>query len=161
MSSHILASGAPGNRIGISIMEGLLTRDGLAGLEHERAQAATGAARDGEALAQALSEQVQKRRLGRRALALEQRRRWTAGWVATRLVQAGCPRRDWMVEEEDLEDYFLRLVGAARVHMPCGFAPYPPTPSPAREGGKMRILSVEARSAATLKISFPFSRVEC
>jgi ABC-2 type transport system ATP-binding protein len=32
--------------------------------------------------------------------------------VATRLVQAGCPPSELKVEEEDLEAYFLRLVGA-------------------------------------------------
>jgi ABC-2 type transport system ATP-binding protein len=38
--------------------------------------------------------------------------------ISTRLVQAGCPPIELKIEEEDLEGYFLRLVGMGGESLP-------------------------------------------
>jgi ABC-2 type transport system ATP-binding protein len=115
MSSHILAEVARlANRIGI-IHDGKLLREmDVAGLEHEQRKRLLVRARNSEAARQILSEagypgiSLADGRLALdQAAALEH-----PDEIASRLVQGGTPPTELLVEEEELEDYFLRLVGA-------------------------------------------------
>jgi len=113
MSSHILAEVARlADRIGIIHAGSLLREMDLAGLEHERRRRLLVRARDSEAALQVLSAAgYPAESLADGRLALDQ-----AGAlerpdaVATLLVQAGCAPTELVMEEEELEDYFLRLV---------------------------------------------------
>jgi len=115
MSSHILAEVARlANRIGIIHAGRLLREMDLAGLEHERRRRLLVQARDITAARQALSsagyacENLADGRLAlSQAAALER-----PDDIASLLVQAGTAPTELLVEEEELEDYFLRLVGA-------------------------------------------------
>jgi ABC-2 type transport system ATP-binding protein len=115
MSSHILAEVARlANRIGIIHGGKLLREMDEAGLEHERRRRLLVRARDSEAARQVLSaagyasESLADGRLALDdATALEH-----PDEIASRLVIGGCAPTELLVEEEELEDYFLRLVGA-------------------------------------------------
>jgi ABC-2 type transport system ATP-binding protein len=115
MSSHILAEVARlANRIGIIHGGKLLREMDLAGLEHERRRRLLVRARDIQAARQVLSaagyasESLVDGRLDiTEAAALE-----SPDEIAGLLVRGGCAPTGLMVEEEELEDYFLRLVGA-------------------------------------------------
>jgi ABC-2 type transport system ATP-binding protein len=116
MSSHILAEVARlANRIGIIHGGKLLREMDLAGLEHERRRRLLVRARDIQAARQALatagyaSESLVDGRLDiTDAAALD-----SPDEIAGLLVRSGCAPTELMVEEEELEDYFLRLVGAS------------------------------------------------
>jgi len=115
MSSHILAEVARlADRIGIIHAGQLLREMNVAGLEQERRRRLLVRARNGEAARQALSaagyacESLADGRLAlAQAAALER-----PDDIASLLVQAGSPPTELLVDEEKLEDYFLRLVGA-------------------------------------------------
>ncbi|MGB8212462.1 MAG: ABC transporter ATP-binding protein [Anaerolineales bacterium] len=115
MSSHILAEVSRlANRIGIIHQGRLLREMDVAGLESARRRRLLVQARDHTAAQQALSVAGYPAELlpdGSLALtqatALER-----PDEIATLLVQAGSPPMQLQVEEEQLEDYFLRLVGA-------------------------------------------------
>jgi ABC-2 type transport system ATP-binding protein len=115
MSSHILAEVARlANRIGI-IHDGKLLREmDEAGLEHERRRQLLVRARNSEAARQVLlaagyaGKSLADGRLALdQAVALERPEE-----IASLLVRSGTPPTELLVEEEELEDYFLRLVGA-------------------------------------------------
>jgi ABC-2 type transport system ATP-binding protein len=116
MSSHILAEVARlANRIGIIHGGKLLREMDLAGLEHERRRRLLVRARDILAAQQVLSaagyaseSPVDGRLDITDAAALE-----SPDEIAGLLVRGGCAPTELMVEEEELEDYFLRLVGTA------------------------------------------------
>ena len=115
MSSHILAEVARlANRIGIIHAGRLLREMDVAGLESERRRRLLVRARNIEAARQVLSDagypcesQVDGRLALDQAAALER-----PDDIASLLVQAGTPPTELLVEQEELENYFLRLVGA-------------------------------------------------
>jgi ABC-2 type transport system ATP-binding protein len=115
MSSHILAEVSRlANRIGIIHAGRLLREMDEAGLEHERSRRLLLRARDIGRARQALSvagypgECLPDGRLAlTQAAALDR-----PDDIASLLVQAGTPPTELLVEQEELEDYFLRLVGA-------------------------------------------------
>jgi ABC-2 type transport system ATP-binding protein len=115
MSSHILAEVARlANRIGI-IHEGRLLREmDVAGLERDRRRRLLVRARDIEAARQVLSSAAYPGEiLPGGSLALDQAVAIERpDDIASLLVQGGTPPTQLLVEEEQLEDYFLRLVGA-------------------------------------------------
>jgi ABC-2 type transport system ATP-binding protein len=114
MSSHILAEVARlADRIGIIHAGRLLREMDLAGLEQERRRRLLVRARSNEAARQALAaagyscESLADGRLALdQAAALER-----PDDIASLLVQAATPPTELLVDEEELEDYFLRLVG--------------------------------------------------
>ena len=115
MSSHILAEVARlANRIGIIHAGRLLREMDVAGLESERRRRLLVRARNIEAARRVLSDAgypCESQADGR--LSLDQ----TAALerpddIASLLVQAGTPPTELLVEQEELENYFLRLVGA-------------------------------------------------
>jgi ABC-2 type transport system ATP-binding protein len=115
MSSHILAEVARlANRIGIIHAGKLLREMDLAGLEHARRRRLLVRARDLPAARQVLSaagyaaESLPDGRLALNQPAALER----PDDIASLLVQAGAPPTELLVEQEELEDYFLRLVGA-------------------------------------------------
>jgi ABC-2 type transport system ATP-binding protein len=116
MSSHILAEVARlADRIGIIHGGKLLREMDLTGLEHERRRQLLVRTRNSEAARQVLlaagyaCESLADGRLAlTQAEALER-----PDEIASRMVQGGCAPMELVVEEEELEDYFLRLVGAA------------------------------------------------
>ena len=115
MSSHILAEVARlANRIGIIHAGRLLREMDVAGLESERRRRLLVRARNIEAARQVLSDagypcesQADGRLSLDQAAALER-----PDDIASLLVQAGTPPTELLVEQEELENYFLRLVGA-------------------------------------------------
>jgi ABC-2 type transport system ATP-binding protein len=115
MSSHILAEVARlANRIGIIHGGKLLREMDLAGLEHERRRRLLLRSRDTQAALQVLSvagytaESLSDGKLAlNQAAALER-----PDEISSLLVQGGAPPTELLVEQEELEDYFLRLVGA-------------------------------------------------
>ena len=115
MSSHILAEVARlANRIGIIHAGRLLREMDAAGLEHARRRRLLLRARDIEQARQVLSaagyafETLADGRLAlTQAAALDR-----PDDIASLLVQAGTPPTELLAEQEGLEDYFLRLVGA-------------------------------------------------
>jgi ABC-2 type transport system ATP-binding protein len=115
MSSHILAEVSRlANRIGIIHAGRLLREMDEAGLEHERSRRLLLRTRDIERARQVLSvagypgESLADGRLAlNQAAALDR-----PDDIASLLVQAGTPPTELLVEQEGLEDYFLRLVGA-------------------------------------------------
>jgi ABC-2 type transport system ATP-binding protein len=115
MSSHILAEVARlANRIGIIHGGKLLREMDLAGLEHARRRRLLLRSRDLQAALQVLSaagyaaESLADGRLAlNQAAALER-----PDEISSLLVQGGTPPTELLVEQEELEDYFLRLVGA-------------------------------------------------
>jgi ABC-2 type transport system ATP-binding protein len=115
MSSHILAEVARlANRIGIIHAGKLLREMDLAGLEHERRRRLLLRSRDIQAARQVLSaagyatESLADGRLAlNQAAALER-----PDEISSLLVQGGTPPTELLVEQEELEDYFLRLVDA-------------------------------------------------
>jgi ABC-2 type transport system ATP-binding protein len=115
MSSHILAEVARlANRIGIIHAGRLLREMDVAGLESERRRRLLVRARNIEAARQVLSDagypsesQADGRLSIDQAAALER-----PDDIASLLVQAGTPPTELLVEQEELENYFLRLVGA-------------------------------------------------
>ena len=115
MSSHILAEVARlADRIGIIHAGRLLREMDLAGLEHERRRRLLVRARDSQAAREVLSAAgYTGESLADGRLALDQPAALERpDAIATLLVQAGCAPTELLVEEEKLEDYFLRLVGA-------------------------------------------------
>ena len=115
MSSHILAEVARlANRIGI-IHDGKLLREmDLAGLEHERRRRLLLRARDLQAARQVLSAAGYTAEIladGRLALT-QPAALARPDEISSLLVQGGTPPTELLVEQEELEDYFLRLVGA-------------------------------------------------
>jgi ABC-2 type transport system ATP-binding protein len=116
MSSHILAEVARlANRIGIIHGGKLLREMDEAGLEGERRRQLLVRARDIQAARQVLTaagyaceSPVDGRLAISDAAALER-----PDEIASRLVRGGCPPTELLVEEEGLEEYFLRLVGSA------------------------------------------------
>ena len=115
MSSHILAEVARlANRIGIIHAGKLLREMDLAGLEHARRRRLLVRARDLPAARQVLSaagyaaESLPDGRLALNQPAALER----PDDIASLLVQAGAPPTELLVEQEEFEDYFLRLVGA-------------------------------------------------
>jgi len=114
MSSHILAEVARlADRIGIIHAGKLLREMDMAGLERERRRRLVVRVRDREAARQALAAAgFQAEELADGSLALGQ-----AGAIerpddiASALVRGGTPPLQLLLEEEELEDYFLRLVG--------------------------------------------------
>ena len=114
MSSHILAEVARlADRIGIIHAGKLLREMDMAGLERERRRRLVVRARDRESARQTLAAAgFQAEELADGSLALEQ-----AGAIerpddiASALVRGGTPPLQLLLEEEELEDYFLRLVG--------------------------------------------------
>ena len=117
MSSHILAEVARlANRIGIIHAGKLLREMDAAGLEHERRKRLLVRARDLQAARQVLlagghgCESLADGTLALdSAIALE-----SPDEIATLLVRGGSAPTELLVEEEELEDYFLRLVGAEK-----------------------------------------------
>ncbi|MGD0877922.1 MAG: ABC transporter ATP-binding protein [Anaerolineales bacterium] len=115
MSSHILAEVARlANRIGIIHAGRLLREMDAAGLEHARSRRLLLRARSIEWARQVLfaagypCESLADGQLAlTQAAALDR-----PDDIASLLVQAGTPPTELLVEEEELEDYFLRLVGA-------------------------------------------------
>ena len=115
MSSHILAEVARlANRIGIIHNGRLLREMDETGLEHERRRRLLVRARDMEGAKRVLSaagyagESLPDGRLALdQAEALER-----PDEISSLLVRGGTPPTELLVEEEQLEDYFLRLVGA-------------------------------------------------
>jgi ABC-2 type transport system ATP-binding protein len=115
MSSHILAEVSRlANRIGIIHAGRLLREMDAAGLEHARSRRLLLRARDIGRARQVLSaagypgESLADGRLAlAQAAALDR-----PDDIASLLVRAGTPPTELLVEEEELEDYFLRLVGA-------------------------------------------------
>ena len=115
MSSHILAEVARlANRIGIIHAGRLLREMDVAGLESERRRRLLVRARNIEAARRVLSDagypcesQADGRLSLDQAAALER-----PDDIASLLVQAGTPPTELLVEQEELENYFLRLVGA-------------------------------------------------
>lgn len=116
LCSHILAEVARlAQRIGILHQGRLLQELGLEDLERNRRRRLVVRARDADAALAALRGGGWSPVLAaggeieiRDAAAIER-----PDDVAAGLVQAGCPPTMLMVEEEDLEQYFLRLVGQA------------------------------------------------
>ncbi len=116
MSSHILAEVARlANRIGIIHGGKLLREMDEAGLEGERRRRLLVRARDIQAARQLLMAEgyacespVDGRLAISDAAVLE-----NPDEIAVRLVRGGCPPTELLVEEEGLEEYFLRLVGSA------------------------------------------------
>ncbi len=121
MSSHILAEVARlANRIGIIHGGKLLREMDETGLEHERRRRLLVRTRDSETARQVLSavgvagESLADGRLAiHQAAALE-----NPDEIASLLVCGGCAPTELLVEEEELEDYFLRLVGAEKPGSP-------------------------------------------
>jgi ABC-2 type transport system ATP-binding protein len=114
MSSHILAEVARlADRIGIIHAGRLLREMDLAGLEQERHRQLLVRARDIEAARQVLSAAgYPGKSLADGRLALDQAAALERpDDIASLLVQAGTPPTELLVDEEELEDYFLRLVG--------------------------------------------------
>jgi ABC-2 type transport system ATP-binding protein len=114
MSSHILAEVSRlADRIGIIHAGRLLREMDVAGLEHDRRRRLLVRARDiqaaqgklstagytGEILPGGVLELKQPEAIER------------PDEIANQMVQAGTPPTQLLVEEEELEDYFLRLVG--------------------------------------------------
>jgi ABC-2 type transport system ATP-binding protein len=115
MSSHILAEVARlADRIGVIHAGRLLREMDLAGLEHERRRRLVVRARNIEAARQVLSSAgYASESLADGGLALTQAAALERpDEVASRLVVGGAAPTELLVEEEELEDYFLRLVGA-------------------------------------------------
>ena len=115
MSSHILAEVARlADRIGIIHAGRLLREMDAAGLEHERRRRLLVRARNCEAARQVLFDAgYPGESLPDGRLVLEQAAALAhPDEIASLLVQAGTPPTELLVEEEELEDYFLRLVGA-------------------------------------------------
>jgi ABC-2 type transport system ATP-binding protein len=115
MSSHILAEVARlANRIGIIHAGRMLREMDEAGLEHNRRRRLLLRARDIERARQALSVAgYPGKSMADGRLALDQPSVLERpDDIASLLVQAGAPPTELLVEEEELEDYFLRLVGA-------------------------------------------------
>jgi ABC-2 type transport system ATP-binding protein len=115
MSSHILAEVARlADRIGIIHDGRLLQEMDMAELEHNRCRHLLVRARDIEAAQQALSNAGYPGRLLQPGqLELDQTHAIEhPDDIAGLLVQAGTPPTQLLVEEEELEAYFLRLVGA-------------------------------------------------
>lgn len=114
MSSHILGEVSRlAQRVGIIHQGKLLQEMDVEELERNRRQRLLVRARDMGKAQAVLAESgyaVQVDEAGsievRQAEAIEK-----PDEIATRLVQAGCPPTLLQVEQEDLEDYFLRLVG--------------------------------------------------
>ena len=115
MSSHILAEVTRlADRIGIIHSGRLLREMDLAGLERDRRRRLVVRSRSIQAAQQALSAAAYPGEIRpdgslelTQAAALEH-----PDEIASLLVRAGCPPTQLLVEEEQLEDYFLRLVGA-------------------------------------------------
>jgi len=114
MSSHILAEVARlANRIGIIHAGRLIREMDEAGLEHARHRRLMLRARDIEQARQVLSaagypsESLADGRLALNHSAALDR----PDDIASLLVEAGTPPTELLVEQEGLEDYFLRLVG--------------------------------------------------
>jgi ABC-2 type transport system ATP-binding protein len=119
MSSHILAEVARlADRIGIIHAGRLLREMDVAGLEHDRRRRLLVRARNIEAARQVLSAAgYPGESLAGGILALEQPAALDRpDEIASLLVQGGTPPTELLVEEEQLEDYFLRLVGANGNH---------------------------------------------
>ena len=115
MSSHILAEVARlANRIGIIHAGRLLCEMDEAGLERDRRRRLLVRARNGEAAQQVLlAAGYSSGSLADGRLALTQPGALDhPDEIAAVLVQGGTPPTELLVEEEELEDYFLRLVGA-------------------------------------------------
>jgi len=115
MSSHILAEVARlADRIGIIHAGKLLREMDIAGLENERRKRLLVRARNNEAARLALSAAGYPcESLANGLLYLEQPAALARpDDIASLLVQAGSAPTELLVEEEELEDYFLRLVGA-------------------------------------------------
>jgi ABC-2 type transport system ATP-binding protein len=116
MSSHILAEVARlAGRIGIIHQGRLLQELDFSELENKRRRRTILRARDTAAAYAALAAAGRTAEIGsdgaielKDAASLEHPED-----IATLLVQAGTPPIQLLVEEEDLEQYFLRLVGAA------------------------------------------------
>ena len=114
MSSHILGEVARlAQRVGIIHRGRLLQEMDVDELERNRRQRLLVRARDNQAAQTVLLEAGFPAEINEDgvievpgAAAIERPEE-----IATRLVQAGCPPTLLCVEEEDLEDYFLRLVG--------------------------------------------------
>ena len=118
LSSHILAEVARlATRIGI-IHEGRLLQeidaDELARLVRQRLSVSARDATTARAALRAAGFAAEPGRGGALVLRDERAVRHPDD-VATVLVRAGCPPTQLVVEREDLETYFLRLVGAAPV----------------------------------------------
>ena len=115
MSSHILAEVARlANRIGIIHKGKLLREMEVAGMERERRRRLLVRARDIETARKTLSDAGYPGEfLPGGSLALDQAAALARpDDIASLLVQGGTPPTELLVEEEELEDYFLRLVGA-------------------------------------------------
>ena len=115
MSSHILAEVSRlADRIGIIHSGRLLQEMDMAGLERDRRRRLQVKTRDIKAAGQALSAAGYPGKiLPEASLELEQPFAIDhPDAIASLLVQAGTPPTQLLVEEEELEDYFLRLVGA-------------------------------------------------
>jgi ABC-2 type transport system ATP-binding protein len=115
MSSHILAEVSRlANRIGIIHAGRLLREMDETGLQHDRRRRLLLRARDIQRARQALSDAgYPGESLPDGMLALDQAAALERpDDIASLLVQAGAPPTEILVEEEELEDYFLRLVGA-------------------------------------------------
>jgi ABC-2 type transport system ATP-binding protein len=115
MSSHILAEVARlANRIGIIHAGRLLREMDESGLEHERRRRLLLRARDIETARKILSDAGYPGEiLPGGSLALDQAAALAhPDEIASLLVQGGTPPTELLVEQEELEDYFLRLVGA-------------------------------------------------
>jgi ABC-2 type transport system ATP-binding protein len=115
MSSHILAEVSRlADRIGIIHAGRLLKEMDMAGLERDRRRRLLVRARDIEAAHQALlaagyADEILPGGILelKQAAAIER-----PDDIASLLVQAGAPPTQLLVEEEELESYFLRLVGS-------------------------------------------------
>ena len=115
MSSHILAEVARlADRIGIIHKGKLLREMEVAGMERERRRRLLVRARDIETARKTLSDAGYPGEfLPGGSLALDQAAALARpDDIASLLVQGGTPPTELLVEEEELEDYFLRLVGA-------------------------------------------------
>jgi len=114
MSSHILAEVSRlANRVGIIHQGRLLQEMDIAELEHNRRSRLLVRARDIASAQRVCSSAGYPGEIHGGALELKQ----TAAiehpdQIASLLVQAGTPPTQLVVEEEELEQYFLRLVGA-------------------------------------------------